>query len=272
MNHSVVANLLAVCGVSALALAVLHAVTFAVGKRIGRYNVVDVTWGLGFVAVALVAATLGHGAPSRRWLLLALVTVWGLRLSWYIHRKTVGRGEDPRYAALLRGGATPAQVLTKVSIPQGIIGWFISFPLQLSAVTGPTPGRLVGVSILGIALWAVGLGFEAVGDWQLSSFKSNPANRGRLMDRGLWAWTRHPNYFGDATLWWGLWLITITGWPALTTVGSPLLMTYFLVIRSGARLTEKIMAGRPGFAEYQARTAFFVPRPPRSEPSGPRTY
>jgi len=263
MNHSIAANLALVTGFSAVAIAVIQAVTFAVGKRIGRYNVVDVAWGLCFVGVAAVAAALGHGDATRRWLLLALVAVWGLRLAWYIHTKTAGRGEDPRYARMLRN-ATPVRVARLVSIPQGVIAWFVSLPLQLSAVTGSTPPPLLPVTAAGLALWLVGLGFEAVGDWQLSSFKSDPANRGRLMDRGLWAWTRHPNYFGDATLWWGLWLITITGWPAAATVGSPLLMTYFLVYRTGARLTEKMMAGRPGFAEYTARTSFFVPRPPRT--------
>ncbi len=162
MNHATVANLLEVSGVSALVLAALHAVTFAIGRRIGRYNVVDVAWGLGFVAVAAVAATLGHGATTRRWLLLTLVAAWGLRLSWYIQRKTVGRGEDPRYAALLRN-ATPAQVVRKVSIPQGVIGWFVSFPLQLSAVTGPTPRPLIAVPVVGVAVWLVGAAFEAIG-------------------------------------------------------------------------------------------------------------
>jgi len=256
-------NLLQVSGAAVLVLAVVHSVTFAIGRRIGRYNVVDVAWGLGFVAIAAVAATLGHGEETRRWLLLALVAIWGLRLSWHIQRKTAGKGEDPRYATLLRD-ATVAQVIRKVFALQAFITWFVSFPLQLSAVTGPTPKPLMAVTVLGVAVWLVGVTFEAVGDWQLRVFKSDPANRGVVMDRGLWAWTRHPNYFGDATVWWGLWLITINGWPSLLTVGSPLLMTYFLVYVTGARLTEKLMAGRPGFDEYQKRTAYFFPRPPRS--------
>ena len=256
-------NLLEVSCASVLALVAVHSVTFAIGKRIGRYNVVDVAWGVGFVAIAAVAATLGHGDEARRWLLLALVAIWGLRLSWHIQRKTVGKGEDRRYAALLRD-ATLFQVIRKVFVLQGFITWFVSFPLQLSAVTGPTPNALTAVTALGVAVWLVGVTFEAVGDWQLKAFKSDPANRGVVMDRGLWAWTRHPNYFGDVAVWWGLWLITITGWVSLATIASPLLMTYFLVYVTGARLTEKLMAGRPGFDEYQQRTAFFFPRPPRS--------
>jgi steroid 5-alpha reductase family enzyme len=259
-----VTNLLQVSAASILALAVVHSVTFAIGRRIGRYNVVDVAWGVGFVAIAAVAATLGHGDQTRRWLLLALVAIWGLRLSWHIQSKTAGKGEDPRYAALLRD-ATLSQVIRKVFVLQGFITWFVSFPLQLSAVTGPTPKPLTAVAVLGVAVWLVGLTFEAVGDRQLRAFKSDPANRGVVMDRGLWAWTRHPNYFGDAAVWWGLWLITINGWVSLATVASPLLMTYFLAYVTGARLTEKLMAGRPGFDEYQQRTAFFFPGPPRSK-------
>ncbi len=252
-----------VSGASAAALLVVFAVTFGIARRIGRYNVVDVAWGLGFIAVAAVAAILGHGDPTRRWLLLALVAIWALRLSGYIHRRSAGKGEDPRYADLLRDAGV-GQVIRKVFAVQGFAIWFISLPLQLSAVCGPTPRPLLAVTAAGILVWLAGLGFEAVGDRQLRVFKADPAHRGVVMDRGLWAWTRHPNYFGDATVWWGLWLVTIAGWRSLTTVLSPALMTYFLVWVTGARLTEKYMKGRPGFAEYQQRTSFFIPRPPRS--------
>lgn len=256
-------NFVIVSGASALVLVVVHSVTYGIGRRIGRYNAVDVAWGLGFIAVAAVAAVVGHGDPARRWLLLALVAIWGLRLSWHIQRKTAGKGEDRRYADLLRA-ATPAQVVRKVFVLQGFLGWFISLPLQLSATAGPTPKPLLAVTAAGVAVWLLGVVFEAVGDRQLKLFKTDPANRGAVMDRGLWAFTRHPNYFGDACVWWGLWLVSITGWLALATVGSPLVMTYFLVHVSGARLTEKYMKDRPGFAEYQQRTSYFVPWPPRS--------
>jgi steroid 5-alpha reductase family enzyme len=252
-----------VSGASAVALLVVFAVTFGIARRIGRYNVVDVAWGLGFIVVAAVAAILGHGDPTRRWLLLALVAIWALRLSGYIHRRSAGKGEDPRYADLLRDAGV-GQVIRKVFVVQGFAIWFISLPLQLSAVCGPTPRPLLAVTVAGILVWMAGLGFEAVGDRQLRVFKADPAHGGVVMDRGLWAWTRHPNYFGDASVWWGVWLITIAGWWSLTTILSPALMTYFLVSVTGARLTEKYMKGRPGFAEYQQRTSYFIPRPPRS--------
>jgi steroid 5-alpha reductase family enzyme len=253
--------------VSAASLAILvavHGTTFLIGRRIRRYNVVDVAWGIGFVAVTVVAAALGAGDLSRRILLLVLVSIWGLRLAWHMVVKSAGKGEDPRYRNLLRGDFSAGHVIRKVFFIQLAATWFVSLPLQLSAVMGPTPAMLRPVLIAGVALWLIGLLFETVGDHQLRRFKADPANKGVVMDRGLWAWTRHPNYFGDACVWWGLWLASIAGWLSLATVLSPVLMTYFLVYATGARLAEKIMAKRPGFDEYRSRTSFFVPMPPRS--------
>jgi steroid 5-alpha reductase family enzyme len=257
-------NFLLVSAASLAALAVVHGITFGIGRRIGRYNVVDVTWGLGFVAVAAVAASLGTGDLFRRILLLALVAVWGVRLAWHMVVKSAGKGEDPRYRDLLRGNFSPGHVLRKVFGVQAAATWFVSLPLQVSVVLGPTPATLRPVLAAGAAVWLVGVLFEAIGDHQLRRFKADPANKGVIMDRGLWAWTRHPNYFGDACVWWGLWLASIAGWVSLATVLSPVLMTYFLVHATGARLTEKYMAKRPGFGEYRSRTSFFVPSPPTS--------
>lgn len=254
-------NFVVVSLVSLGVIALLFGATFLIGRRIGRYNIVDVAWGLGFVAVAAVAAALGSGDLGRRVLLLTLVGVWGLRLAVHIHSKTVGKGEDPRYRDLLGGDHSATHVLRKVFVIQGASVWFVSLPLQLSATTGATPPALWPVLALGIALWATGVLFEGLGDHQLKQFKADPANKGRIMDRGLWAWTRHPNYFGDACVWWGLWLVTINGPWALVTVLSPLLMTYFLVYATGAKLAEKYLADRPGYREYRSRTAFFLPRP-----------
>lgn len=250
---------------SALAIVVLvYGITFAIGRRIGRYNVVDVTWGASFVAVAAIVAVVGTGDLFRRLLLLALVAAWGLRLAWHMVGKSAGKGEDPRYDTLLKGDFSAVNVIRKIFLIQAVATWFISLPLQLSASLGPTPGPLLPVLILGVAVWLLGVLFEAIGDHQLRQFKADPASTGKIMDRGLWAWTRHPNYFGDSAVWWGLWLISITGLLSLATVLSPVAMTYFLVYATGARLTERIMADRPGFREYCSRTSFFVPRPPRS--------
>lgn len=258
-------NFLIVMVCSLGAVVAVHSVTFLIGHRIGRYNVVDVAWGLGFIAVAAVCAALGGGDLQRRVLLLVLIGIWGARLSGHMLVKSAGKGEDPRYRDLLGGDFSVPHVLRKIFVIQAAATWLVSIPIQRSAVEGHTPESLRPVLIVGIGLWLVGMLFEAVGDYQLRRFKQDPANKGRIMDQGLWAWTRHPNYFGDACVWWGLWLVTITGWQSLATAPYPLLMTYFLVYATGGRRTEKAMAGRPGFADYQHRVSFILPRPPKRE-------
>lgn len=257
-------SLALVAGAAVVAVVLVHGATFLIARRVGRYNVVDIAWGIGFVAVAAVAAALGSGDLFRRMLVLGLTAVWGLRLAGFLFFRSLGKGEDPRYRDLLKGDFSAATVIRKVFVVQAAATWFVSLPLQLSAALGPMPAALLPVMVAGVVVWAVGLTFETVGDHQLRVFKSDPANHGVIMDRGLWAWTRHPNYFGDAAVWWGLWLVTIADWVSLSTVLSPVLMTYLLAYVTGGRLTEKYMRHRPGFADYCSRTSFFVPRPPRS--------
>jgi steroid 5-alpha reductase family enzyme len=255
-------NLLAVTGLSALAVLVLMGATVYAGRRAGRVSVVDTTWGLGFVVVALVAALVGDGVLWRRLLLLALVAVWGLRLAWHMHRRNSGKGEDPRYAEMLgreRGNPTVVAI-RKVYGVQALALWFVSLPIQVSAAAG---AGVPVVAVVGVAVWLLGVAFEAVGDAELAAFKADPDNRGKVMDRGLWSWTRHPNYFGDASVWWGLWLVAASAWPGVLTVLSPVVMTYFLAFATGAKLLERHMAQRPGYAAYQQRTSAFLPRPPR---------
>jgi steroid 5-alpha reductase family enzyme len=255
-------NFWAVTGSSLLALVLLMAVTAVVGHRQGRVSVVDTTWGLGFVLVALVTALVGDGAGWRRVLLLVLVAVWGLRLAWHVTRRNAGKGEDPRYTEMLEkeGGNPTLVAIRKVYAVQGAALWFVSLPLQVSAAAGD---GVVWVAVVGVLLWLLGVTFEAVGDAQLARFKADPANKGTVMDRGLWSWTRHPNYFGDSSVWWGLFLVAASAWPGVLTVLSPVVMTYFLVYGTGAKLLERHMAERPGYREYQQRTSYFLPRPPR---------
>jgi steroid 5-alpha reductase family enzyme len=147
----------------------------------------------------------------------------------------------------------------RVWIPQGAAIWFVSLPVQLAAVTGD---GVTAVAVVGVLVWLLGVTFESVGDAQLASYKKDP-QRQPVMDRGLWRYTRHPNYFGDACVWWGLWLVAASAWPGVLTVLSPVAMTYFLVFATGARLLEQTMMKRPGYPEYAARTSMFVPLPPR---------
>lgn len=262
MNSFVWSDLLTVSGASLLAIAVLMIGTALVGARVGRHNVVDVTWGGGFVVIAVVAAAVGDGETWRRILLAVLVGVWGLRLAWHVFRRSLGKGEDPRYENLLERatGNRTLYALRKIYLTQGIALWFVSLPIQVSAVAH---GSVAAVAVVGVVLWAVGLTFEAAGDAQLNAFKADPSNKGRIMNRGLWSWTRHPNYFGDAVLWWGIFVVSASAWPGVLTILSPIAMTYFLVFATGARLLERSMAERAGYPEYQRRTSFFFPRPPK---------
>ncbi|MFD5881801.1 DUF1295 domain-containing protein [Streptomyces yangpuensis] len=253
---------LAVC--AAVAAAVLLA-AFAVGTRLRLHRVVDIAWGVAFSAVAATTYLLsaGHGDPERRLLVAAATVLWGLRLSAHIAWRSRSHGEDPRYTALLdkaRGNRT-WYALRTVYLLQAALVWLISLPVQVASYAGGPVGLL---GVLGLIVWAAGLGFEAVGDHQLARFKEDPANRGRIMDRGLWGWTRHPNYFGDSLVWWGIYLLACASLSsALLSLVSPVVMTGLLTVGSGKRLLEKHMAGRPGYAEYAARTSGFLPRPPR---------
>ncbi|WP_411742294.1 DUF1295 domain-containing protein [Rhodococcus sp. IEGM 1330] len=237
-------------------------VTALIGARIGRHNVVDVTWGGGFVLIALISAATGTGEVWRRLLLLLLVGVWGLRLALHVFQRSRGHGEDPRYTELLSKatGNETLYALRKIYLTQAIALWFVSLPVQVSAVAH---GSVVPVVVLGVLVWMLGWTFEAVGDAQLKAFKADASNKGKIMDRGLWSWTRHPNYFGDSALWWGLFLVSASAWPGVFTLLSPIAMTYFLVFATGARLLERSMEQRPGYREYQQRTSYFLPRPPK---------
>ena len=234
-------------------------VTALVARRAGRVSVVDVTWSLALTVVAVAAALLSRTGLS--WWVALLVAGWGLRLAFHIWKRSRGHGEDPRYAAMLGDGGFAAAV-RKVFVVQGVAIWFVSLPVQAAAVAS---SWCVWLVVAGTAVWAVGVLFESVGDAQLAAYKRDP-DRGPVMDRGLWAWTRHPNYFGDACVWWGIWLAAAasTGWlPALLTVPAPAAMTYFLAWKTGARLLEQTMMQRPGYPEYAARTSMFVPLPPK---------
>lgn len=256
-------DLLLVAGLALLAAAVVMTATALVARRVGRVSVVDVGWGLALVAVALVCALLSGTWQS--WLLAGLVVAWGGRLSSHILTRSLGHGEDPRYEELLGGTLDRvgmARAVRKVFLVQGAAVWLVSLPLQAAALAGPEWPWLAWA---GVGVWLVGVLFETVGDAQLAAYKRDP-DRGPVMDRGLWSWTRHPNYFGDACVWWGLWLAggAASGWVAgLASVLSPVAMTIWLVWITGARLLERTMMRRPGYAEYAARTSMFVPLPPK---------
>lgn len=228
-------------------------------------SIVDIWWGPGFAAVAALAWALAPAPGARGALLLAMAAVWGLRLGGHLAWRNHGRGEDPRYARMRRrhGERFGRVSLVTVFGLQGVLQWGISLPLQVAPLR-PGDAALGALDAAGLAVFAVGLFFEAVGDLQLARFRAEPANRGRVMDRGLWRYTRHPNYFGDCLAWWGLWLVAAGTPLGPWTIVSPLAMTFLLLRVSGVPILERGLAKtRPGYAAYAARTPAFVPWLPK---------
>ncbi|MGH2915314.1 MAG: DUF1295 domain-containing protein [Solirubrobacteraceae bacterium] len=266
MLAMVIAGPGAVLWLSAAAVAALMLAVWATSVALEDASIVDVAWGPALALVALVAALAGGGDATRRWLLLGLTCVWGGRLALHIAtRKLRERGEDRRYAQMRSRHPTGFALWSLVAVfaLQGAVALIVSLPLQVSARRGGVP---VGDYVPGLALFAAGLVFEVLGDEQLRRFRADRTNVGRVMDRGLWRYTRHPNYFGDACVWWGLWLIVAPSDGAWWTFVGPLLMTVLLVRVSGKGLLERDIGDRrPGYADYVRRTSGFVPLPPREE-------
>ena len=249
---------------AAMTVAALMVATWLLSLALKNASIVDIAWGLGFVAVAWSVRFAVDGVTARQNLLVALTSVWGLRLGGYLFIRNHGKGEDFRYRAMRKhwGPKFPIISLLTVFTLQGVLMYVVSLGVQLGqAATSPSLGVLAWV---GVAVWVVGLTFEAEGDWQLAAFKRDPANQGKVMDRGLWRYTRHPNYFGDACVWWGIALVAAeTGIGRWGLLGA-LVMTVLLLRVSGVALLEKSLSRRkPGYAEYVARTSAFVPLPPK---------
>ena len=245
-----------------LSFSVLMALVFLLwllSLALKNASIVDIFWGLGFVVVAWICYFNTVGFEPRKTLITTLVTIWGLRLSIYLYWRNHGKGEDYRYQSLRQriGKNFPVISLFVVFIFQGLLIWLVSLPIQ-AAQSSLEPNHFTAFDVVGVIFWAIGLTFEAVGDWQLATFKDNPNNQGKVMDRGLWKYTRHPNYFGDALLWWGIFLFALPdGW---WTIISPMVMTTLLMKISGVALLEKtLVKTKPQYAEYIRRTNAFLP-------------
>jgi steroid 5-alpha reductase family enzyme len=232
-------------------------------------SIIDIFWGAGFVITAWSYFLFAPpGQVERQVLVLLLVSVWGLRLSLHIFRRNHGRGEDFRYVAWRKQHGARWWWLSffQVFLLQGFLLWVISIPL-LAAQFGAVGGGLTWLDGLGSLVWGIGFFFEAAGDRQMERFKADPANRGKLFSAGLWRYSRHPNYFGDAAQWWGYYLLALAagGW---WTVYSPLIMTLLLLRVSGVTLLEKtLVETKPGYREYVASTSAFFPWFPRHRSS-----
>lgn len=234
---------------------------FSVIKK--RNDVADVAWGIGFVFMAWISFFFGQAESIRGFLVGVLVSVWGIRLAWHIHVRNKGRVEDYRYAKWREewGKWFFLRSYGQVYLLQGVLLFLVVLPVLF---INKDAGRDFGLlDLVGLAVWILGFIFESVGDAQLARFIKNPANKGKLMKSGLWRYTRHPNYFGEVTLWWGIWIIALSMPFGFFSIIGPIMITFLILKVSGVPLLEKKMAENPEFSEYKRKTSVFLPLPPK---------
>lgn len=232
-------------------------------------TIMDTFWAIGLALLAVITYFQTDGAPDRKLALVAVAGIWGLRLGLYLFWRWRSHGPDPRYVRLLakaeaKGQGFASASLTKVFLTQAPMLWLVSLPVQLGQVDAE-PVALGPLAYAGVVLASVGILFETVGDWQLTRFRADPANKGKVLATGLWRYTRHPNYFGDACAWWGLYLIGAETMTGLFALPGPILLTWTLMKWSGApTLERKLSKTRPDYVDYIRRTSGFLPLPPKA--------
>ncbi len=249
---------------AALTIAILMVATWLISVAIKDASIVDISWGLGFATVATVLWITDDVKSNLDTLLWLMTLLWGLRLCLYLARRNLGHGEDYRYVAMRKrwGPAFPLISLLTVYTLQGTLMWVVSLPVQLSH---RAEGSIGVLAVIGVALWTVGLYFEVVGDIQLSRFKADSANQGKVLDSGLWRYTRHPNYFGDACVWWGIAIVACSVSVGVWGLIGAAVMNVLLLKVSGVALLERSLVRRkPEYQAYIDRTSAFIPRPPKS--------
>lgn len=259
-------SLFAIWGVGLGVTLLFMTVLWLVSLQLRDSSIVDIFWGPGFVILAFVYNFLAEdGLEARQWLVTAVVAIWGLRLGAYIFWRNKDKGEDYRYANWREqhGDLWWIRSYFQVFVLQGIVMWIVSVPL-LAAQYSDTPDSLTVFDGMAVVVWLIGFIFEAGGDWQMARFKADPSNKGKVLDKGFWRYTRHPNYFGDSVQWWGFYLFALIagGW---WTIFSPILMTGLLLKVSGVAMLEKtLVESKPQYRDYIKRTSAFVPLPPRN--------
>ena len=259
--------MLTIMGWNLTALLSLMFIGWVISLAIRNVTIVDTLWGLGFVMVAWITFYASEGFVLRKGLIAVLTTLWGIRLAIHLSFRNWGVGEDPRYGIWREASGERFWIVSlfKIFLLQAVFLWVISFALQIGQLS-PIPERLVWLDFLGASIWLLGFLFESISDFQLSRFKSDPESEGKVMNQGLWAYSRHPNYFGEAMIWWGIFLISFASPNSWWTVISPLVITTVLLKMTGIPLTEKSIAERrPGYSDYVKRTNAFFPWFPRKE-------
>ena len=260
-------NLAIVLGWNLAAVAAMMFCGWLLSLMYKNVTLVDSLWGLGFVLIAWITFGLTEGYLGRKILIVTITTAWGLRLSAHLAWRNWGKGEDPRYGGWRRAAGDRFWIISlfKVFWLQALFLWVISLAVQLGQVTS-NPAQFTWLDIAGMIMWLIGFIFEFVSDWQLAQFKKDPANKSKVMDSGLWAYSRHPNYFGESLIWWGIFLIALSNPNNWWTLISPLVITGVLLKMTGIPLTEKtIINTRPQYREYIRTTPAFIPWFPKKE-------
>ncbi|MFC1633991.1 DUF1295 domain-containing protein, partial [Planctomycetota bacterium] len=240
---------------------------FCMAQILSRNDIADIAWGTGFVVTAVTAMIFTESATTHGLLAMFLVVLWGMRLSLHILLRNRGKGEDLRYRKWRQewGKHAVIRAYFQVFLLQGLLIIVISLPVTMIITSGQNP---LGISdFLGVCIWFAGFVFEALGDYQLMRYKRDPANRGKIMTQGLWRYTRHPNYFGEVILWWGIYLIALSAPKGWATILGPMTITYLILKVSGIPLLEEKYKDNPEFQMYKKRTSAFLPLPPRKETS-----
>lgn len=236
---------------------------FVVSLLYKRNDVADVAWGLGFVFLSWVSFFIFGKMGFLAIITNILVTIWGLRLALHIYQRNVGKPEDFRYLAWRKewGKWFYVRSYFQVYVLQGFFLYLIVLPVLF--INNNYLNNVNVLMVLGILIWIFGFYFEAVGDWQLDKFIKNPANKGKIMQEGLWKYTRHPNYFGEVTQWWGIWLLALSLPYGFFTIVGPIIITFLILKVSGIPMLEKKMQENKDFQDYAKRTSVFLPMFPK---------
>ena len=254
-------GILAFAGAALLGVMISMHIFFIIGLWKKNHTFVDTAWGLSFIIVAHITFWMQPAHTIIQWVVLAMVTLWGLRLFNYIMLRTLGTAEDPRYQQMREKMQSKKHELLvtylRIYVAQGFLAWIIAAPVAFINTTrqdGAMPFYIIGV-----ALWGMGFLFEVIGDKQLKEFLAVKQNQGKIMTGGLWKYSRHPNYFGEASMWWGIFIIALGFQGGWMFFFGPLLITFLLLFISGVPLAEKLIEGLTGFADYKNRTSMFIP-------------
>ena len=252
-----------VLGLQLAAASLYGSFWFIVALRLRRNDVADIAWGIGFIILTYIAQLATSNQTGRAILVLALVTIWGVRLSLHVGIRNWGKAEDSRYRKWREewGRNATVRAYFQVFLLQGFLAVVVLLPATYVLVQRES--ALTALDAIGASIWLVGFVFEGVADFQLVRFKSKPGNRGRLIRSGLWRYTRHPNYFGEVTLWWGVWLIACSVSGGWATIAGPVIITALILGVSGIPMLEKKYEGNPEFESYRQRTSAFFPLPQR---------